>query len=190
MNDHTAPPPNYHTNKNLHVEKLLEKLHRRERVEIEFIDVWGEGYLSNPMIRAGFRNSYNINQKDQLVSNPPDKDRQIPNLIPVDTYDSDFRFIFDESVKILTVMAAPITELTANEMSRIIDYFNGNILIYGYEETETSRKILASALQKIGLSEARRYTLSEEFQLPNLEPVVVYTNETWNPEPHIFVKNQ
>lgn len=180
----TAPPPNYNTNQNLHVDELLKKLKRGEFVYIEFIDIWGEGYLEDNGMITGFKNSYNLNKFDQLVSNPPDKGRQIPNLIPVDTYNSPFTIIPDRSVKYLALMGAPITALTASEMARIIRQ-DGNILIYGFPPGDQDRKTLEAALKKISFITAKEYTLSDEFAKITLPPIVVYTYDK-NLDPNIY----
>ncbi len=178
-----APPPNYDTNEFLDVEDLLFKLNKGEFVYIEFIDVWGEGYLEDGSMITGFKNSFNINKYDKLVSNPPDEGRRIPNLIPINDYDSPFTVIPDRSVKYLALMGAPITELTASEMARIIRQ-TGNILIYGFPQGDGNRLRLEKALEKIYFVQTETYHLSDEFAKISPEPVVVYTYDQ-NLDPNI-----
>ena len=168
--------PNYKTNENRHVKKLLQQLRDKKQVEIDLIDIWGEGFLSHKRMITGFKRSYNINKYDQLVSNPPDKDREIPNLIPVKSWSSDFGIIPDKSVKTITLMGAPITHRTAEEIRRIIQ-LKGNVIIYGFDENDPERKILANALKKIGFFETKNYNLDEEFSMITLQPIVVYTSK-------------
>lgn len=54
--------------------------------DVRLIDFWGEGYIATD-ITTGFRDAYNINHQYQLVSNGPNRDRKIPNRIPVNAYD-------------------------------------------------------------------------------------------------------
>lgn len=169
-----APSPNYSTNQNLEVEKLLAKLKNNEFVYIEFIDIWGEGYLKDGEMITGFKNAFNLNKFNQLVSNPPDEGKQIPNLIPVDTYSSPFSMIPDRSVMYLTLMGAPITKLTASEMARIIRQ-NGNIIVYGFDSKNNDKALLEAELKNIDFIETKNYQLADEFAKISIEPVTVYT---------------
>ena len=174
---------NYNTNENRQVKKLLQELRGKKQIEIDLIDVWGEGFLNHNGMITGFKRSYNINKHNQLVSNPPDKDREIPNLIPLSSWNSDFSIIPNKSVKTITLMGAPITNRTAKEIKRII-HPKGNVLIYGFTEVDSDRKILEKELQNIGFCEIKNYKLSNEFAMITLKPVVVFSSKT-NPSNHL-----
>ncbi|MEY8214266.1 MAG: hypothetical protein RPR97_07250 [Colwellia sp.] len=169
--------PNYVTNQNLHVENLLNRLKSGDTPVIEFIDIWGEGFLSEDNIITGFKNSYNINKEAQLVSNPPDMGREIPNLIPVKIWESNFCIIPSGKVNILTLMGAPITETCASEIARMISS-DGNIIIYGFNSDDTELIRLEKKLKKIDFIQVSKYELAKEFTDITIKPVIIFTKQS------------
>jgi hypothetical protein len=93
------------------------------------LDVWGEGRIvtSENMV-TGFKEAVNLNHVNQRISNGPDTGRPIPNLVPVDNYD--YPKFPDETYENITLMGAPITIGTAEEMCRVLQRPRGKIYLY------------------------------------------------------------
>lgn len=103
------------------------------RSPIPLVDLWGEGAITTitagkPM-RTGFYQAYNINQKDQKISNGPNTGKSIPNLLPIPNYNSPFP-LPNGSVEILTCMGAPINPGNAPEIVRVLAKPRGLIILY------------------------------------------------------------
>lgn len=102
--------------------------------DVELIDFWGEGYIEDKSINVttGFKNAYNINHQYQLVSNGPNKDRKIPNRIPVASYKGyNLKpYINDSSARYVTLMGAPLTEETYREIMRILRKNDGVYIFF------------------------------------------------------------
>ena len=80
----------------------------------------------------------NINLDSQKVSNGPNEGLAIPNLIAVYEYDNPEFPLASNSVEVMTLMGAPITEGVAQEMYRTIDKNSGTIILYGFENEDSS----------------------------------------------------
>lgn len=102
--------------------------------DVKLIDFWGEGYIEDESMNVitGFREAYNINHQYQLVSNGPNKDRKIPNRIPVKCYDGyNLKpYINDSAAQYVTLMGAPLTDETYREISRILRKKDGIFIFF------------------------------------------------------------
>lgn len=187
-----ARPPNYNTNIN-HIypyseipyvgEYNLVRLPLSSTNLIEHVDYWGEGKISTVAGVSGFANCYNVNHQYQLVSNGPDTDRKIPNRIPVISYTncSTSSYIKDNSVKLVTLMGAPINKSCAKDIARMVNYDDGRVMVFGFEETQQDIKNLNEELKVKGLLHCHGYELPEKLQGLTLfgdNSHRVYTNGT------------
>lgn len=104
---------------------------------IEHVDYWGEGLIEVKEGRSGFKDCYNVNHTYQLVSNgdADTRNRKIPNRIPVINYiDCNTNsYIKDNSVKIVTLMSAPINKSCASDIARMINDKEGIVVLYGID---------------------------------------------------------
>lgn len=130
---------------------------------IEHVDYWGEGRIDTGTECTGFKDCYNVNHEYQLVSNGEDRDRKIPNRIPVISYINcdTSSYIMDDKVKNVTVMGAPINKSCARDISRMINNDNGKVVIYGFEENSADTRNLEEELQK------KRIIFCPNYELPN-----------------------
>ena len=106
---------------------------------VKLIDFWGEGYIrTNNNFVTGFRDAYNINHQYQLVSNGPNRNRKIPNRIPVKSYSGyDLKpYINDSAAKYVTLMGAPIDNEAYLEISRILRKQDGVFIFFSDETGE------------------------------------------------------
>jgi len=97
---------------------------------IDLLDVWGEGRINANGFITGFEQAYNINRWDQKVSNGPNRGKDIPKLLSVDNYDNPVFPIKDDMVSYITLMGAPLTEGTAQEMYRVLNKRKGVAILY------------------------------------------------------------
>ncbi|MDC3959922.1 hypothetical protein [Polyangium jinanense] len=97
---------------------------------IDVLDVWGEGRIVTSGLVTGFDEAYNINWFNKTISNGPARGENIPRLLPIEDYDRPRFLVFNDSVKYITVMGAPITAATAEEMYRVIDKSRGMVILY------------------------------------------------------------
>lgn len=187
-------PPNYISNKNLEVQivETFKKIINGEKVSIDHIDMWGEGFLEDKNLTTGFKDSYNMNTFDKTVSNPPDEKRQIPNLIPLTNW-NDFNIynkiyekpviIPNKSVKTITLMGAPIIPKCAEEIGRMISD-DGTIIIYGHDENKKDEKNQISDLEfelnKKEFYRVKNYELKDKFSKITIKPVIVYKKGKFN----------
>ncbi|XP_004926353.1 microvitellogenin [Bombyx mori] len=137
---------------------------------IEHVDYWGEGSIVNGGLYSGFRDCYNVNRQYQVVSNGSDKGHKIPNRIPVrDENDCDTRaYIKDDSVKIVTLMSAPIIPNSARDITRIVNERVGMVVIYGMPVESQGIKLLAAELKNKLLLYCPDYELSDYLQEPTM----------------------
>lgn len=170
-----ARPPNYHVNTDLEYpysecpflgEYNLIKIPRSGLVE--HVDYWGEGRIEQDGKVSGFRDCFNVNHTYQLVSNgdAETENRKIPNRIPVVNY-TDCRtnsYIKDNSVKIVTLMGAPINNSCAADIGRIINRKEGLVVIYSFDSNSADVKNLETELYPAGLIYCEGYTLPERLQ--------------------------
>ncbi len=135
---------------------------------VHLVDFYGEGRIEDKGFVLGFKSAYNINLEYQLVSRGSDKDRRIPNRIPVRSMKGDLglsRYIASNRVSTVTLMRKSALKLnTVQEMARIVrkDRF-GKIIVYGFESTDPGILILEDALAKIGYSYTSDYVLEYPF---------------------------
>ncbi len=101
---------------------------------IDLLDVWGEGRINDNGFITGFGQAYNINKWDQKISNGPDRGKDIPNLLSVDDYDNPVFPIQDGMVNYITLMGAPLTEGTAQEMYRVLNKKQGVVILYALSD--------------------------------------------------------
>ena len=100
---------------------------------MKLIDFWSEGYIrTNSHFVTGFRDAYNINHQYQLVSNGPNRNRKIPNRIPVKSYSGyDLKpYINDSAAQYVTLMGAPIDNEAYMEISRILRKQDGVFIFF------------------------------------------------------------
>ncbi|RXM40400.1 hypothetical protein BOQ62_06780 [Chryseobacterium sp. CH21] len=170
----TSKTPNYATNINL-AYPYSEQEYSAGNVNlipepssfIDLIDFYGEGRIVVNAMVSGFKSAYNINHEHQRVSNGPDKDRKIPNRIPVKSYNGDLylsKYVANDKVSTITLMGAPIQKNTAEEMARMIrkDGF-GKIIIYGFSSSDAAVTTLETELEKIGFYYVPKYKLTAPF---------------------------
>jgi|GEM_PF-872437 len=173
---HNSEAPNYIDNVNLHYpysdqETSISSTNiipiPTPNAYVYLIDFYGEGRIVDHNLVSGFKNAYNINHQYQLVSNGPDKDRGIPNRIPVPGYYDDLqlsRYILADRVSNITLMGAPILQNTAQEMARMIRKDGmGKIIIYGFSDSDPEVVILERELKKIDFYYAEHSFLEPPF---------------------------
>ncbi|XP_021191694.3 microvitellogenin [Helicoverpa armigera] len=128
---------------------------------IEHVDYWGEGRITTTAGISGFSDCYNVNHVYQLVSNGADRDRKIPNRIPVVNYTNcdTSSYIKDNSVKTVTIMGAPINTSCAKDIARIVNSDLGQVIAYGFEKDSQYSKNLINELNKKAIFHCPKYTL-------------------------------
>ncbi|KAJ8711798.1 hypothetical protein PYW08_008752 [Mythimna loreyi] len=144
----------------------LKKLPPSLNALIEHVDYWGEGRIVHQHGISGFSDCYNVNHTYQLVSNGPDKNRKIPNRIPVVNYTNcdTSGYIKDNSVKTVTIMGAPINNSCAEDIARMVNSDQGKVVAYGFETNSAAIRNLIRELKKKDLFLCPRYTLPSELQ--------------------------
>ena len=138
----------------------------------KLVDVWGEGEIFDGTFRTGFRDAWNINKAGQLISNGPDAGREIPQLLKVYDYDNPQFPIADDDVMVLTLMGAPISEGTAIEMARVINWPRGRVILYDPDSDGVANfeKHNSMTLEVVDPSE-----LSWPYNEISVSPAYVYT---------------
>ncbi|XP_035457707.2 microvitellogenin-like [Spodoptera frugiperda] len=131
---------------------------------IPHVDYWGEGRVITDDGVRGFKNSYNVNHQYQLVSSGSDRDRKIPNRIPVKSFtDCDTSaYIKDNSVATVTV-AGPNIHNSARDIARIVNA-DGKVIVFGVTGESPQIAELREELKKKGLFPTMNATLPTEFQ--------------------------
>ncbi len=94
---------------------------------ITLLDVWGEGRLDCEGSVTGFAEAYNIN-KLYIPSNC--NHDSIPNLIHVSSYENPKFDLPNDCVRYITIMGAPLTAATAQEMYRVLNKKIGVVILY------------------------------------------------------------
>ncbi|CAB3251278.1 unnamed protein product [Arctia plantaginis] len=133
---------------------------------IDHVDYWGEGKIVTSHGRSGYENCYNVNHTFQLVSNGEDRDRKIPNRIPVlsSTNCDTSAYIRGNSVKTVTLMGAPINKSCASDIARIVNTDVGKVVVFGFNSGSPEIANLIDALKIKDLYECPNYDLPEELQ--------------------------
>ncbi|KAF9818389.1 hypothetical protein SFRURICE_017811 [Spodoptera frugiperda] len=131
---------------------------------IPHVDYWGEGRVITDDGVRGFKNSYNVNHQYQLVSSGSDRDRKIPNRIPVKSFtDCDTSaYIKENSVATVTV-AGPNIHNSARDIARIVNA-EGKVIVFGATGESPQTSELREELKKKGLFPTMNATLPTEFQ--------------------------
>ncbi|XP_026314180.1 microvitellogenin-like [Hyposmocoma kahamanoa] len=129
---------------------------------VDHVDYWGEGRINIKAGSSGYINCYNVNHQYQLVSNGPDRDKKIPNRIPVISYTNcnTSGYIKDNSVKLVTLMGAPINKSCADDIARIVNSREGKVIVYGFKSDAPDIRNLDAALKEKGLYTCDRYNLN------------------------------
>jgi len=137
---------------------------------IDLLDVWGEGRIDDRGLITGFVQAYNLNKSTQKISNGVDKGKDIPRLVPVYDYDYPVFPVKDDVVRYITLMGAPITEQTAQEMYRVLNKNNGVVMLY--DPDDTHRKTFED--HKGNLVYKRNDPLNKPFNQITISPVYIY----------------
>lgn len=126
----------------------------KEAMKISLLDVWGEGRIvANEKVITGFTQAYNLNMGTQKISNGPDTGFDIPNLVPVNSYQSPLFPIWNGVVDYITLMGAPITKDTAREMLRVLNPKTGVVMLFAPDSpavTTFERECPANLIYKQG----------------------------------------
>ncbi|KAJ8711799.1 hypothetical protein PYW08_008753 [Mythimna loreyi] len=133
---------------------------------VEHVDYWGEGRINHQHGVSGFPDCYNVNHTYQLVSNGPDKDRKIPNRVPVVNYTNcdTSGYIKHNSVKTVTIMGAPINNSCAADIGRMINPEHGKVVAYGFQSSSADIRNLVAELKMKDIFLCPSYTLPKELQ--------------------------
>ncbi|XP_022832024.1 microvitellogenin-like [Spodoptera litura] len=131
---------------------------------IPHVDYWGEGRVVTDDGVRGFSNCYNVNQKYQLVSSGSDRDRKIPNRIPVQSFTEcdTTAYIKDNSVMTVTVAGLNIHD-SAKDIARIVSA-DGKVIVFGATGESPQITDLREELKKKGLFPSINATLPIELQ--------------------------
>lgn len=129
---------------------------------VDHVDYWGEGRIDVQEGSSGYTNCYNVNHQYQLVSNGPDRDKKIPNRIPVISYRNcnTSGYIKDNSVKLVTLMGAPINKSGAEDIARMVNSDVGQVVVYGFQSNAPDIRNIEAALKTKGLYYCDRYNMT------------------------------
>lgn len=145
---------------------------------IDLLDVWGEGRIvTSDGLVTGFTEAYNLNHRDQRISNGPNTDLPIPNLIWVSSYDAVLFPLQDDCVRFVTVMGAPIVESVAREIRRVIDESCGVVYLYNPDPLDKAR-FDAVFTDVYSRTYVAGEPISSPFDQPTPRPVVAYSFQT------------
>ncbi|KAJ8720160.1 hypothetical protein PYW07_012203 [Mythimna separata] len=135
---------------------------------IKHVDYFGEGRVVSAEGIRGFANCYNVNHQYRLVSSGVDKDKKIPNRIPILSYTdcNTSAYIKDNSVRIVTVAGERLNSSCIKDIARIINNDLGTVIVFGVHEQSQGLKELANELNKKGMFPYVDATLPDELQLP------------------------
>ena len=133
---------------------------------IQHVDYWGEGRVVSGDGISGFPNSYNVNHQYRLVSSGADRDKKIPNRIPLFEYTfCDTRaYIEDNSVLTVTVSAARMNSSCAKDIARIVNDEHGKVVVYRRHGDSQEISELVNELKIKGLSPLEDANLPSELQ--------------------------
>ncbi|KAJ8724600.1 hypothetical protein PYW08_016074 [Mythimna loreyi] len=133
---------------------------------IRHVDYFGEGRIVSARGVSGFTNCYNVNHQYRLVSSGPDKDKKIPNRIPLVSYtDCDTSgYIKHNSVRTVTVAAERLNSSCAKDIARVVNNDLGTVLVFGAHEQTQGLVELATELKKKGMFPYINATLPNELQ--------------------------
>ncbi len=134
-----ALPADYSDNEKQTFAPHLETIH--------ILDVWGEGRINISGFKTGFKTAYNFNKGIQLVSNGADKDHAIPNLLPTFSYDDPRIPLPGNCARYVTLMGAPIVKETADEILRVVDQYQGEVILY--DPDSSAKQIFEDATRTV-----------------------------------------
>ncbi|KAH9635457.1 hypothetical protein HF086_003211 [Spodoptera exigua] len=131
---------------------------------IPHVDYWGEGRIETDVGVRGFKNCYNVNHQYQLVSSGSDRDRKIPNRIPVHSFTNcdTSAYIKNDSVTTVTV-AGPNIHNSAEDIARIVSK-DGKVIVFGVTGESPQIEDLKEELKKKSLLPSVNATLPSELQ--------------------------
>ena len=152
------------------------------------LDIWGEGRIESHGLVTGFKNVDNLNHINQTISNGTNAFQPIPNLIPVSDYDNPQFPLDDDSYSFLTLMGAPITPGTAEEMFRVLKE-GGHIYLYEADqsmidtlESTASRLEIGLTLNTAFVTPTRLISPFNEIKMTDVMTYVHIYTITTNPE--------
>lgn len=163
--------------------KLFEKapcqvvqLTRDNIGKTKILDFWGEGRVVQDNLVTGFIRAYNVNYQNQKVSNGANMGGTIPNRVPTRSYDdvNIAQLVADDTFPYVTLMGAPVTTATANEMYRVVSKAEGSrIVIYGDSQSYLDTLQVAAQNDFIYMHFSKQYveTLSAELAEITIKPV-------------------
>ncbi|KAJ8719542.1 hypothetical protein PYW08_011717 [Mythimna loreyi] len=133
---------------------------------IKHIDYFGEGRIVSAEGISGFANCYNVNHQYRLVSSGPDKDKKIPNRIPIRNHtDCDTSvYIKDNSVRTVTIAGEHMNSSCIMDIARIINSDFGAVVVFGNTDRFQGIMELAHELEKKRLFPYTDATLPDELQ--------------------------
>ncbi|XP_075981275.1 microvitellogenin-like [Anticarsia gemmatalis] len=166
-----APRPNYTTNVDLlfpysevaHLGQYeLVRIPHSLNDLIAHLDYWGEGSSLTARGFSGFTNSYNVNTQYRLVSAGADRDRKIPNRIPVVSLQQcdTSPYVRGASVLLATAPAARCSRSTVDDIARVINPDLGLVVAHGSADSFPDRQYIESALA------AQKLFLCPGYELP------------------------
>ncbi len=144
--------------------------YQKIQCSVPLLDVWGEGRIITDGITTGFEGCQNLNKFDQTISNGVNRGQSIPNLVPVSEWDNPTFPIADGVVNRITVMGAPITNKTAQEMYRVLNKNDGVVILYDLD----SQSIENFEKNKGDLIYKEHAILGELYAQPSCRPAKIY----------------
>ncbi|KAJ8718799.1 hypothetical protein PYW07_016355 [Mythimna separata] len=133
---------------------------------IKHVDYFGEGRVVSAEGISGFANCYNVNHQYRLVSSGPDRDKKIPNRIPVLSYtDCDTSaYVKDNSVLTVSVAAERINSSCSKDIARVVNNDLGMVVVFGAHEHSPELIELTAELKKKGMFPNVNATLPNKLQ--------------------------
>ncbi|KAJ8718800.1 hypothetical protein PYW07_016356 [Mythimna separata] len=133
---------------------------------IKHVDYFGEGRVESTEGISGFANCYNVNHQYRLVSSGPDRNKKIPNRIPVLSYtDCDTSaYVKDNSVLTVSVAAERINSSCTKDIARVVNNDLGMVVVFGAQDQSQELKELTTELKKKGMLPYVNATLPNELQ--------------------------
>ncbi|KAJ8718835.1 hypothetical protein PYW07_016391 [Mythimna separata] len=133
---------------------------------IRHVDYFGEGRVVSTRGISGFANCYNVNHQYRLVNSGPDKDKKIPNRIPVLSYtDCDTSaYVKDNSVLTVTVAAERLNSSCTKDIARVVNNDLGMVVVFITHDQSPELTELTNELKKKGMFPNIDATLPHELQ--------------------------
>ena len=140
---------------------------------IGILDVWGEGYVAMPDGQVtGFDTAYNVNNISSAtgsihgtITNGPNKGQDIPNIVPVDSYNYPSFPLLNECVYACTLKGAPIVQKVVDEMYRVLVETDGVVYL---DDPEPNDLKLFSETYWQNPKKTQNHTLHPPFNAINL----------------------